>query len=305
MNFIVTTTINPPTEALLRFSKMRDWTLIVVSDKSTPHEAFKEVNCVYLTPEEQEEQFPTLSHLLGWATVQRRNIGFLKALEMGAEIIATVDDDNVPFESWGTDLLVGKKIPLTSYMPDEVFDPLSQTNYPHLWHRGFPIQLLSERSAEKGHEEIFVDVEASFWNGDPDIDAICRMEHAPNCDFDATLFPFTSPALGPFNSQNTFITRHWLRDYFMFPFVGRMDDIWGSYLLQARGARVVYTAASVEQVRNEHDLTKDFRLEEIGYENTLELTRALYESPENIRKFVGEASYAAYEEYRDLARSFD
>ena len=36
------------------------------------------------------------------------------------------------------------------------------------------------------------DVQADFWNGDPDIDAICRMEHAPECNFDSSYFPFTS-----------------------------------------------------------------------------------------------------------------
>ncbi|MCP4385264.1 MAG: hypothetical protein GY798_28285, partial [Hyphomicrobiales bacterium] len=34
--FIVTTTINPPTEAIRLFDLMRDWTLIVVGDHQTP-----------------------------------------------------------------------------------------------------------------------------------------------------------------------------------------------------------------------------------------------------------------------------
>ena len=33
MKFIVTTTIQPPTEATIRFSKKKDWNLIVVGDK--------------------------------------------------------------------------------------------------------------------------------------------------------------------------------------------------------------------------------------------------------------------------------
>ncbi len=32
-------------------------------------------------------------------------------------------------------------------------------------------------------------MQADFWNGDPDIDAICRMEHAPECKFDDSYFP--------------------------------------------------------------------------------------------------------------------
>jgi hypothetical protein len=37
---IVTTTINNPTEALVKYSLMKDWKLIVVGDLSTPHEKF-------------------------------------------------------------------------------------------------------------------------------------------------------------------------------------------------------------------------------------------------------------------------
>ena len=36
---IVTTTINPPTEALIKYSKKEDWDLIVIGDLKTPHEA--------------------------------------------------------------------------------------------------------------------------------------------------------------------------------------------------------------------------------------------------------------------------
>jgi len=42
---------------------------------------------------------------------------------------------------------------------------------------------------------------ADFWNGDPDIDAICRMEHAPVCEFDEACFPIASNNPVPFNSQ--------------------------------------------------------------------------------------------------------
>ena len=35
-------------------------------------------------------------------------------------------------------------------------------------------------------------VSADFWNGDPDIDAICRMEYRPDCKFDEKYFPFSS-----------------------------------------------------------------------------------------------------------------
>ena len=116
-----------------------------------------------------------------------------------------------------------------------------------------------------------MDVQADFWNGDPDIDAICRMEHAPACNFDPSCFPIASNKMGPFNSQNTFITKKILKDYFMFPHVGRMDDIWGSYYVQGLGAKVVWCAASVFQERNVHHPVRDMMAEYLGYENNMDL----------------------------------
>ena len=39
--FIVTTTIQPPTEATKKFSQMDGWKLVVVGDKKTPHDEYK------------------------------------------------------------------------------------------------------------------------------------------------------------------------------------------------------------------------------------------------------------------------
>jgi hypothetical protein len=48
----------------------------------------------------------------------------------------------------------------------------------------------------------------------------------------------------------------------MFPHVGRMDDIWASYYLQAKGYRGVWSKVSVYQQRNIHDPnTRDMRQE--------------------------------------------
>ena len=107
--YIVTTTINKPTLALKKYSKMKDWKLIVVLDKKTPK--FSLNNAIVLTCEDQEKISKKLSNLIGWNCIQRRNFGFLKAIELGAEIVATIDDDNIPLNNWGRDLsLLLKKI---------------------------------------------------------------------------------------------------------------------------------------------------------------------------------------------------
>ena len=42
--FIVTTTINSPTEATRRFSEMSDWTFVVVGDTKTPHSEYQKLD---------------------------------------------------------------------------------------------------------------------------------------------------------------------------------------------------------------------------------------------------------------------
>ena len=80
-----------------------------------------------------------------------------------------------------------------------------------------------------------------FWNGDPDIDAVCRLEHKPMCFFDDKHFPIATNTFSPFNSQNTLFSRKALKKYMVIPFIGRMDDIWGAYFLESLGFNVIYT----------------------------------------------------------------
>lgn len=285
---IVTTTIQPPTEATIRFSKMKDWTLIVVGDTKTPHEAYRSIDCIYLHPEDQEKKYPELSNAIGWKTIQRRNIGFVEAYNLGADIIATVDDDNIPYENWGNNLLVGQEVDVDYYDASNigVFDALSVTNNSNLWHRGFPIELLTIKNnvTYLGKKKIKVDVQADLWDGDPDIDAMCRLTKKPIVKFDITA-PYTSNVIAPFNSQNTFISREMIKHYMVLPFVGRMDDIWGAYILQQKTkCNVVFNKASVYQERNVQDLITNLEKETIGYRNTKNLINNSYSLPVNVRE---------------------
>ena len=296
---IVTTTINPPTTAIQKFQELEDWNLVVIGDKKTPAD-YRLDRGIYVPPEEQEEYDPELSNAIGWNCIQRRNFGLLWAHDMGAEIVAVVDDDNIPYEGWGRNLMIGRQVEVNFYETEEqAFDPVGATNHPHLWHRGFPLQLLSTRNYSKASRRcVTPHVQADFWNGDPDIDAICQMEHAPECQFKPGCFPLAGNKISPFNSQNTFLDASLLKEYFLFPGIGRMDDIWAGYYLQARGFRVVYGEASVYQARNVHDLTRDMKAEWLGYQHNLELIRDLAKSPENIAAYLPEQTKMAFELYQ-------
>ena len=302
--FIISTTINPPTEAIEKFDNLKDWNLIVSGDLKTPPN-YKLKNGIYISPKDQEKISKKLSNLIGWNCIQRRNFAMIMAYKQGADIIATIDDDNIPFSNWGKNLLIENKVKAKKYITNEdAFDPISVTNYQHLWHRGFPLQILKNKNKRKDIKNINsnFDVQADFWNGDPDIDAICRMEHAPECKFQTSVFPFTSNKMSPFNSQNTYIKRKVMEHYFLFPHIGRMDDIWASYYVEAKGFKVLYNKPSVYQQRNIHDLTKDMKKEYIGYENNLNLIKELKKNPNNIKKFLPKKSWEAFMLYQQILK---
>lgn len=297
--FIVTTTINKPTKALQLFDNMDDWHLIVIGDKKTP-EDFSLKNGTYI-PETQQRSlgFDCVNHI-PWNVIQRRNIGYLFALREGADIIATVDDDNIPKANWGKSL-PGKSMDLDLMHADLVYDPLYDNEkflnadplYSYgkdfklkLWHRGFPVQLLEKRAESariKPQDDVFVDVVAELWDGDPDVDAICRIAHGP---FDLKLennksahFAVALGTFSPFNTQNTFFTRK-IAPCMCLPYdIGRMDDIWASYMTEKvmhhLKSHVAYLGPTVYQDRNEHDLTRDLEKEMIGYRNTLQFLNRL------------------------------
>jgi|TARA_B110000483_G_C18188216_1_gene539835 hypothetical protein len=297
--FIVSTTINPPTSAIRKFDNFKDWTLIVVGDLKTPKN-YKLKNGIYLNVKDQNLLDKKLSDLVGWNCIERRNLGILLAKKHGADIIALVDDDNIPYKNWGKNLLVGKKKFINTYnVKTPVFDPISVTKYKKLWHRGFPLDMLDQREPKLvGKKKITVDVQADFWDGDPDIDAITRIMYKPNCKFEKNVFPFYCKKFSPFNSQNTFLNSTVLKDYFLFPDQGRMHDIWASYFLQYKSnVNVVYNEASVFQKRNVHTAAKDLSDEFIGLKYNSKLINLMKKKSFNYKKFFSERAILAYKQY--------
>jgi hypothetical protein len=306
-NFIVTTTINSPTEATFKFCEIADnknWNFIIVGDTKTPHDEYHKLevkykNVTYLTPKMQESLYPELSNTIGWKSIQRRNIGFVYAYNNGADIIATVDDDNIPYDNWGDNVLVGQEVEVDLYenVSSLYFDPISPTNHNDLWHRGYPIEDLNFKNniEYKGKTKRKVLVQADFWDGDPDIDAICRLSKKPIVKFDK-FEPFCSNQLAPFNSQNTFLAREVIPFYSVLPHTGRMDDIWGSYILQHYFPKsVIYNQATVYQDRNIQDLVTNLENEVIGYRNTYKLLNNL----ENYMSFLPEKAQEFWNIYRN------
>jgi len=302
MKAIVTTTIHPPTEATLKYCEKTltsDWIFIIVGDTKTPHSLYRDLekaykDVIYLSPPDQDILYPELSESIGWKCIQRRNIGYVYAYKAGAELIATVDDDNIPYDGWGENILVGKEVMYDCYRSDcGFFDPLSVTSKNHLWHRGFPINLLREKNnvTYMGQKTKKVMVQANLWDGDPDIDAMARLTYMPIVKFDEITGPYGSDQLSPFNSQNTFIHRDALPFYCVLTNIGRMDDIWAAYILQYHMPdSVIYDVPTVYQDRNEQDLVKNLEDETLGYRKTLcllsDISNYMDYLPDKTKKFL-------------------
>lgn len=299
---IVTTTINHPTPATMEFLKKEDWEMIIVGDQKTPHEEYQKLEeeyeqLHYMHPDEQEEKYRELSDVIGWNKIMRRNIGFCEAYAMGADVIASVDDDNIPYHEWGDEVYVGQEITLDCWTSaNGVFDPLSVTNANYMWHRGYPSELIPTRNEIKymGRVKRKVLIQADLWDGVPDVDAMNRIIYNPRIKL-CVEGPFCSTNITPFNSQNTFIAREVLPYYMVLPHAGRMDDIWGAYLLQKKFPNcVIFNRPTVYQERHEphYRNMKDLRDETMGYEFSLKFINGEFALPADSQK--------AYDVYRKM-----
>lgn len=295
---LCTTTINVPHVLKLYRACDADVRMFVAHDTKTPAEAYALVESV-------DGQISTgagykCSELIGWSSIQRRNVAFLDALQWGADVIVSVDDDNAPTS---TNYFEQITAPLRTTMFDGLdvrekrFNGIAASGNNHWFdvgqllvpkspHRGYPRQIKHE-PCYAGHNGIKVGVSAGICLGDPDIDATTRLALAPDVhqvslllEAGLTVAPDTWTV---FNSQNTAVLREMIPAWGMWPFVGRMDDIYASLLVQRvmreRDMRVHFGKPFVWQSRNEHNLVKDLRGEIDGYENVARLADVLDHIP--------------------------
>ena len=289
---VVTTTINTPT-FLGDYVKNQqcyghtDVKYIVVGDLKTPSAAREYCSSLpsvlYMGASEQGDylrKYPELAKHLPWNDIARRNIGHLWAYEEeGAEVLIMLDDDNLATDD---DFIqhhsaVGSGKGLGTYMPTfesstkwlnpcvVLKEEFNRTFYP----RGFAPKHRWEETKITPRESIPVAVNAGLWLGDPDVDAITRLEYPAKVfgyklEFyeNITLHPGT---WCPWNCQNTAIARRVIPAYFLSPYCGRHLDIWASYVV-SRIAGHLYEGVNfgrplANHQRTIHNLYRDLEAE--------------------------------------------
>ena len=272
--WIVITTINKPTQAIVDYAKIArrmGWKLLIVGDAKTPSNAYDGFDCTYLSLDAQKKHWEKFSQLVPLNHYCRKNIGYLYAFLNGAEWVFDTDDDNIPIEGFA-DTLTSTRV-ANVVTRDGFVNVYKYFSEEPVWPRGIPLADIQQRGELVGTTDPRSFFITQFLaDEDPDVDAIYRLTNNHRIAFDRTAPPLLlKPGTwSPFNSQATLIHRKYFRTLYLpchVPF--RMTDIWRSFVAQKvlwqDNEGVAFIGPNVVQERNPHDFFKDFKDEILGY----------------------------------------
>lgn len=246
-----------------------DMPFFVIGDTKSPAD-FSLDGCRFLGYEAQLDLPYATARLCPTRHYARKNIGYLLAIEGGADFIVETDDDNMPSDDFYRPLPATASVATLAgtgwvnvyrYYTDQL-----------IWPRGLPLDAVQQPLPDLGPErQVPVPIQQGLADDNPDVDAIYRLTLPLPFSFERRLrVALGAGAWCPYNSQNTIYHRQafpllYLPAYCSF----RMTDIWRSFVAQriawANGWSILFREATVRQDRNDHSLMKDFADEISGY----------------------------------------
>jgi hypothetical protein len=294
---IVVTTIFEPlfldgyVANLRRFGR-DDVEIIVIIDRNTPAsvaERCAHYGLICPTLAEQETflaQFPALAGRIPYDSDNRRNVGFLMALDRGAELLISIDDDNYCLDDVdfvGEHLAAGTTIEMPATESGDAWinicSLLDSSTKDEIFPRGFPYfarrheRAISEETAAPAR----VAINVGLWLSDPDVDAMTRLVQAPNiASAKNRSLRLGSKTWTPINTQNTAIIRDALPAYYYVRMgfslgglrIDRYGDILSGYLIQkcvkTAGDAIRIGSPIADHRRTPHNLFKDLYHELAG-----------------------------------------
>jgi hypothetical protein len=271
-NWIVITSINPPSEAIVKYSNLSNWTTIVIGDVTTPKIWEKTtLDLIYLSFEDQQKLRYKLAKIIPEKSYMRKMLGYLYAIEHGAKVIVDTDDDNIPTDEWDSQWKTSS-LDMIDYTNGEWINTYKLYGAKKAWPRGLPLDTLMNPSkftiSKKRIGNRMLGVIQGLANGDPDVDAIYRLTNNKSVYFKkrANLLVLSEGSLTPINSQNT----HFDKKFFQLLYLPvtvtfRSTDIIRGYVAQpilwGENALLGIANAGVIQVRNPHNYLDDFKSE--------------------------------------------
>lgn len=256
---------------------------IVVGDAASPV-SFALDGCQFYSLEDQVKTGLKFAEKCPTRRYSRKNIGYLIAMQQGAEIIVETDDDNIPYDSFwqarqrqivAPVVRDGGWLNVYRYFTDAL-----------IWPRGLPLNMVNQSLPSWDTlqaQPCDCPIQQGLANDNPDVDAIYRLLLPLPQSFQGDRqVALSTGTWCPFNSQNT----SWWKDAFPLMYLPtycsfRMTDIWRSFVAQAiawvNDWSILFHEPTVWQERNEHNLMKDFELEIDGYLQNERLCAALAE----------------------------
>jgi hypothetical protein len=172
--------------------------LITLGDRKTNHQEWEDFckthvdSCLYLNPDEQLKLPYELVEKVPFNHFGRKSIGFLVAMDYGADQIWDFDDDNhfnleelEGMKNWKRSVVTPKDTTVHMYNPYVYFNAEVEDKSVMVWPRGFPLNRILDGNnykTEKLNYESHADsdyskiaVFQSLADHDPDVDAIYRM----------------------------------------------------------------------------------------------------------------------------------
>ncbi len=284
--FIIITTINYPTEGVKKIAtNCQNWNILIIGDNKTPSDWNWE-GIEFLSVQAQTMLDSTFAQECPFNHYARKNIGYLQAIQSGAEVIAETDDDNIPYDGFlnAVDRSVeGQLVQKSGW--ENVYTHFTDTK---IWPRGFPLEYINQSLKNRSSlSEISIfdcPIQQYLADGDPDVDAVYRLTTQAETKFRASTVILSEGTFCPFNSQNTIF---WPEAYpllYLPSFVSfRMTDIWRSFIAQIclykLGKSIAFREATVFQERNVHSLIRDFKDEVPGYLNNIKIVEILSDLP--------------------------
>jgi len=212
----VVTSINNPNKQMLKLSKEKGFKLLVVSDLKT-NQNWSLENVLFLNVKHQMILNYKSCNSTPFNSYTRKNIGYLYAIQHGAQFIYDTDDDNEPispiidyfdFKNYKQELEYDINSPL-------VLNPLAHFGQPTIWPRGYPLDYIKKKNYNEFNciNKKTSIVQQSVVDGDPDVDAIFRLTKSLDSKRIEIEFDSTSPSvriplykLAPYNAQNTLVS---------------------------------------------------------------------------------------------------
>ena len=318
---LVLTTINVPNllddyaDNFEKYGHKNEVEIIVVGDRKTPEAAgepiarlrkrgFKAELLDVPWQEDWLSKFSDLKAVIPYNSDNRRNVGYLVAVERGAEVVVSIDDDNYVIAENGDYLgahqIVGtvKKLK-TARSSNGWFNicSLLETEPPRtIYPRGFPY---SKRWADDGKFETSsgkIVMNAGLWLEHPDVDAVTNLNEPLRVVGAKREQMMLAPGVYcPVNTQNTAFHRSVLPCYYYITMdavidgtkIDRYGDIWSGFfalkVINQMNGRVAFGPPVVKHLRNKHNLLRDLH-NELGGMTLTEFLAPIIESVELTKK---------------------